>query len=758
MKDKNCLLYSGLHLWEILDCSKDEYDFTISNEKERAISKLKDLFGPDLTGVYKPYSISERSVDWFQNYAIDRTEKIEQNRIANNVEFLYQGQTLSQIFACSTSTIDYLNKNIFPVSKRNRTIINILPLIFGSDLSLPGDFNNLGCKQRTLFKKFKAMYIPVIKKMENNANAKTLYEYLDCTPEEFSVISRSNHKDSKVETLLKREFGVDYSKKSNMQYLSNEEKSAWRSFLKYNCQKIQLIRNHNSESDNKKASKFQIEFVETLEDIIGCSKEELEYVITRFNKKKKTYKTIIRLFGENLDQKCDTRFLTEDEKNTIYMFKHDAIKRIKEYHYRLDKVASYKGMDLQQIIGCSKEELASLKTRYYKSTNIEILVKAFGGDLTKPFNSDIFTNEELLTLFRYINFIFGGDKEAKIASRTYIEINPNYLYEHIHELFGCTKEEFRFVCIKLQKGINSRRFAILTKVFNKEPLTLDEYHLLKSYTSIVKSRLPKYKKEYYDRLSEDQSYKVKICELLKLSLNKVDLILLHVNYYSEDYNLIKRYGYQEKLTSAEKKRIIHILDNAQKIALSNKKAFNNKTLREILECTEEEFNYLLSSLKNDTVKYQILVSIFGENFDKKLIFKSLNSSQRQYFNIYYYDFVDKLKKYRQAKLEVRKPVEILLPADTITVKSPLYTKEFIKLVGYIPETFRRWTILRLGLYDGNVYSNATIAYMYDVNEDVVKGITEKGLGYFRIILTYYLNKHNELNDNTDVQQVLSLLR
>lgn len=90
-------------------------------------------------------------------------------------------------------------------------------------------------------------------------------------------------------------------------------------------------------------------------------------------------------------------------------------------------------------------------------------------------------------------------------------------------------------------------------------------------------------------------------------------------------------------------------------------------------------------------------------------------------------------------------VEILTLCDWLRVKTPFENPVFKDIANLLPEYCKKATILRLGLYDGNIYSIPAISEILGMSEEEVLKLTLDGLHYFETwSISYFVQRDNVL--------------
>ena len=199
----------------------------------------------------------------------------------------------------------------------------------------------------------------------------------------------------------------------------------------------------------------------------------------------------------------------------------------------------------------------------------------------------------------------------------------------------------------------------------------------------------------------------------------MDILIRFMNKNNKLYQtIIKIFGSnldKEVLINSVDVELINILRNE----LAEYRRYLNKTLEETLGLSIIIIEKLKSKI--GSVFYQKLTTFYGSNLDEVLKF---NFNTKKDFN-YFTKIITYLK-------ELSKTI----------VETPFSDPIFKELITYLPEEYRLMTALRLGIYDGSIYSIKDIASIFNISEDDVKEKVDKGTNLFRDLV-----KEQEKNKN-----------
>ena len=342
--------------------------------------------------------------------------------------------------------------------------------------------------------------------------------------------------------------------------------------------------------------------------------------------------------------------------------------------------------------------------------------------------------------------------------------NPNPLYETTHtleevgKLYNVTRERIRQIESKALRKLSANK-------------GLQEYYF----------NLSKPTKHFYDNFEN-----VDISGINKI-INKLTIDEQRAIYSTFGNNLYELNNVDSYIYNLANKAIFKIKDLLKTSAKSNNEKNNKHTLQSILNASPEEMDILIRFMNKNNKLYQTIIKIFGPNLDKEVFIKSVDvelinilrnelAEYRKYLNktleetlglsiiiieklkskigsvfyqkltAFYGSNLDEVLKFNfNTKKDFNyftKIITYLKELSKTIVETPFSDPIFKELITYLPEEYRLMTALRLGIYDGSIYSIKDIASIFNISEDDVKEKVDKGTNLFRDLV-----KEQEKNKN-----------
>ena len=203
-----------------------------------------------------------------------------------------------------------------------------------------------------------------------------------------------------------------------------------------------------------------------------------------------------------------------------------------------------------------------------------------------------------------------------------------------------------------------------------------------------------------------------------------------VLYSCFGYNLKKKCYDQDEFTKI-KDIIWHLQELLNPKYTDNLKA---KYLKDYLNATDEEIAYLYKSADKNALYHQLFEILYGEGYmEAEMGVDKLDYFDKQRRMSTLSNFRKKLDIYR-AQEEMETDIDLKM-AQELIVNNP-NSKEFIEA---IPLKYQFITELRLGLYDGNIYSLHQLSKIFGLNNNEVLKYTQRGIKYLCKILSIYQN-------------------
>lgn len=342
--------------------------------------------------------------------------------------------------------------------------------------------------------------------------------------------------------------------------------------------------------------------------------------------------------------------------------------------------------------------------------------------------------------------------------------NPNPLYETTHtleevgKLYNVTRERIRQIESKALRKLSANK-------------GLQEYYF----------NLSKPTKHFYDNFEN-----VDISEINKI-INKLTIDEQRAIYSTFGSNLYELNNVDSYIYNLANRAIFKIKDLLKTSAKSNNEKNNKHTLQSILNASPEEMDILIRFMNKNNKLYQTIIKIFGSNLDKEVLINSVDvelinilrnelAEYRRYLNktleetlglsiiiieklkskicsvfyqkltTFYGSNLDEVLKFNfNTKKDFNyftKIITYLKELSKTIVETPFSDPIFKELITYLPEEYRLMTALRLGIYDGSIYSIKDIASIFNISEDDVKEKVDKGTNLFRDLV-----KEQEKNKN-----------
>lgn len=213
------------------------------------------------------------------------------------------------------------------------------------------------------------------------------------------------------------------------------------------------------------------------------------------------------------------------------------------------------------------------------------------------------------------------------------------------------------------------------------------------------------------------------------SLEEINYLVEKADKSSQQHQLLARiYGenYQEEehdietLTKDEKIKYNVYLNNLKRnlIHYQHKQPDYHRILltplQTLLEATDAEMAYLVSSTDKRSFEYNFLAKLYGEDYLLTNRYYEFSFRSKKLYDKIIFELKDKLQIYR---------INILLNS----------TYEYQKIISQIPFKYRLITSLRMGLYDNKMYSLDEIANIFNITKEEALDLTNKGLIIFKEI-------------------------
>lgn len=431
--------------------------------------------------------------------------------------------------------------------------------------------------------------------------------------------------------------------------------------------------------------------------------------------------------------------------------------------------------ELADAMNTDVNEITKIDDFAQVSINLEDLVSNDEGDeITKGdyiADEDVNIEEDVTTswMIDYLSkTLHNLDSRSEHVLRMRFGIqdkeNPNPLYETTHtleevgKLYNVTRERIRQIESKALRKLSANK-------------GLQEYYFNSSKPT----------KHFYDNFEN-----VDISEINKI-INKLTIDEQRALYSTFGNNLYELNNVDSYIYNLANRAIFKIKDLLKTSAKSNDEKNNKQTLQSILNASLEEMDILIRFMNKNNKLYQTIIKIFGPNLDKEVFIKSVDvelinilrnelAEYRKYLNktleetlglsiiiieklktkissIFYQRLItlygsnlDEVLKFNfNTKKDFNyftKIITYLKELSKTIVETPFSDPIFKELITYLPEEYRLMTSLRLGIYDGSIYSIKDIASIFNISEDEVRKKVDKGTNLFKDLV-----KEQEKNKN-----------
>ncbi len=309
---------------------------------------------------------------------------------------------------------------------------------------------------------------------------KTLSEITGMSPRTLKAIVGRKHKNGVSYKTLINLFGEDLSKPFSKRNLG------------VSLSDFKQIISHIKNNNTKKLGKMQEYEGKTLSEITGISTNRLKAIVRRKHRNSETYKTLIEMFGENLNGTFEIKRLKITSVkflNMLYRLSQIESKVSNQAAKKGKKAKKYIGKTLAEITNRTSAELYILLNRMNSNCDsYKILVKLFGSKFDKPLD-DVknITDEDYVTVVKTITRLRSARIEDKRKEST------RFFNKTMFEYAGVSEKVFRKVEKELDKS--SVEYQLLIKAYGKsidqvfsETLSEIEMYQLDCYLAKIKNR------------------------------------------------------------------------------------------------------------------------------------------------------------------------------------------------------------------------------------------------------------------------------
>lgn len=488
--------------------------------------------------------------------------------------------------------------------------------------------------------------------------------------------------------------------------------------------------------------------------------------------------TLQRICGNDLSKPINIKLYTRNPLKEIVKNLRDNFKYLNPQFIETNFKTKYQGKRLLEIISRRKfDELIKLDHTSLEYTNLSLV---FGINILYPANFDN-KNIDVNLLIKTLDI----KKNAK----------SNYEGKILPDIIGDTLENVMFYLQEL--GTDSKKYRLMIDTFGPY---LTKRYLIQSneieniLKELINEVIPDARKikgktlqqvlnltdeEYYYFLEDRQKSEYKSNILTKFFGENLTDIYNNKNASSNDLKILRIS--LTKLIKKEKDLFI------EKNKL--KTSFENKTLQEYLELSNEEFEHIKTLFNKKATYYKTLMDCYKDDlsstyiapryYDTKIIsmqitLKNLKEKlhkQSVYYKKRYHDLIKTmdLTKFNKEELEILKKafgnnlnigylntlsnteeekfITLINKYCSEKEKSNSKLNEKIKeLVKDIPINYRLALDLYLGFYDGKKYTVDELSLILNLPAYEIKTRIKKGIIYIKNILnTKDLESQKELN-------------
>ncbi len=482
------------YLYQILRCKWEDLKVVLAkmdhnSDYYRILAKAynNDFAGPRVNILSKE---EEQIYDAAKKYL---KEALRKEKARQNIKYLWE------YVNCEENQLKTLLTSI----PSNWSYYTLLQQAFGVNLDqkrnpdsemnkLYYPINFLKMRYRQIFIEGKPLEEIVAKSTENL----TLLEILNCTADELKIMLPYLNKN--YLQALQTVFGPNLDQIKDTTKADIVTKRNQRNAIK------RLINLYNQIFIAKKTIIMRRKDRAYLNDLIGCTYEELLELMPYLNE---NYTQVLHMIhGQNLDQ-----YPSFPNKNKNFYTTYSlAKKKLREYYQEIfvqgnknviPQKSKCKALYLDEIIGCSPEELALLVKRLNPQTKgYQILIQVHGYSFMEPKNitglddnAKKIYNQTKTRLRKY----YKTAKNFEVNSHS-----SKFAGKYLHEIVGCSLEEMQQILNENLLRKNTKYYRELQKIFGYNldeiyaPITLtaDEQASLYSGIKKIKSILPKLRK------------------------------------------------------------------------------------------------------------------------------------------------------------------------------------------------------------------------------------------------------------------------
>ena len=378
---------------------------------------------------------------------------------------------------------------------------------------------------------------------------------------------------------------------------------------------------------------------------------------------------------------------TLDEVGKVFGLTRERIrqkeKKALKKMYDLSKVSK---KSLLEYINIPQSEIFSLVENLDNSSK-KIIHEKFGYSLNKKVVKSVFEEKEIKAILDYIIEEYRKKKMERIMPILYtLEelLNP---YPKESEEYEKTNHRIKIIWDEEEKNTIINRLLVQAfgvdgkKPYNKSDFTSGENNLILNKLERWRHKLRQWPKNVDNNKTLE--------ELLNKAYNKEerDEINKRIAYLWENQDkttmiydiMVKSFGISgkekynsEKLSSRERNLLDSKLSNwASKIQRinfwplkkgesKNKKTYDGKYLWELLQVTKEELSIIARSLNKETKFYEVLIRVFGNNFEKELNLSALSESD---LKVLYANLPNLRKKVNEPTPYLRKTLKEILNCE-----------------------------------------------------------------------------------------------
>lgn len=395
--------------------------------------------------------------------------------------------------------------------------------------------------------------------------------------------------DDDSTSVLVKAFGVNGDDPCALKTLNSEERMKLRIKLDYWIVRL-------SEESNKKKNSYAYR---TLNEILELSFEDTMYFMSTLDKTSHLYRTIIRVFGEDLKGYLNKDELEKEEYKKLI----SGLSAMKEV---VERNNNFKGKYLNDIVQINLSDIAGLVS----VEELGLLKVAFGNNLDRRFINTV----GIKSLSKVINHINRQTKNENVNEENESKDKSMYDNMTLDMILDISYEEVLVIFNKTRKGTSTYNIFVkafgedLKGAFNIESLNRSERLILYNKIASLKSKVSLEKEECQKRCKKSIYDNMTLDMILGISYEEV---LGVFNEYRKDTNIykifVKTFGEDFKGTFD-----LSHLNDSEKLTIYNKiNRLKKKLLTELKNNDLDEYHMCIISLMPQ--EYKTILTLYFEN-------------------------------------------------------------------------------------------------------------------------------------------------